>query len=59
MGQWAIPSRFGATFRAGGGGMGGLGLWGGVGGQLEGAGGLRIYGLKWPPHRADHFEVQM
>ena len=58
MGRTPTPSRFGATFKAGG---GGLGL-GGVGGQLEGGGGAPdpyIYGVKWPPHHTYHFEVQM
>ena len=38
----------------------GLGLVGGLGGQLEGGGGAPdpyIYGLKWPSHHADHLEV--
>ena len=57
MGQ--TPSRFGATFTAGGGGSGGGS---GGGGAARGGGGAPdpyIYGVKWLPDRADHFEVQM
>ena len=63
MGHTPTPSRFGATFRAGVGGGGGGWVWGGRGrGPARGGGGAPdpyIYGLKWPPHCHDHFEVQM
>ena len=49
MGHTPTPSRFGATFTAGGGGRG----------PARGAPGPYIYGVKWPPHPADHFEVPM
>ena len=42
-------------FHGGGGGGGARGGRGGGGGAPH----PYIYGAKWPPHRADHFEVQM
>ena len=58
VGHMLTSSRFGATFGAAGGGPGLRGVGGAARGD-RGAPDPFIYSLKWPPHRADHFEVPM